>query len=117
QGYDSDVLFVDEVQRVGQTFRAAPCRMDVPGDVEFDHLLVERIPEAVAERRRLDAAALPRIRIQQTADEALFLHALLEIRDDRLRADARRQGQAAHATERIGIQLDLFGDDVVRLLD
>ena len=42
----------------------------MPGDVELHHLLVERIPEPIAERRRLDAAAFTRIGIEQEADEA-----------------------------------------------
>ena len=80
-------------------------------------LFVERIPEAIAERRRFDAAALARIGVQQAADEALLLDALLEIRQHRLRADAGRQRQAAHAAERVGIELHLLGDDVVGLFD
>ena len=36
---------------------------------------------------------------------------------DCLRADARRQRQAAHAAEGVGVQLHLLGDDVVGLLD
>src|SRR5688572_32546686 len=91
--------------------------MNVARDIELDHLLVERIPEAIAERRRLDAAALTRIRIEQTSDEALLLHALLEIGNNRFRADARRQRQPADTAEGIRIQLDLPGDDVVRLFD
>src|SRR5215211_2317535 len=87
------------------------------GHVELDHLLVERIPEPVAEWWRLDATALARIGIEQAADEALFPDALLEIRHHRFRADTRRQRQAAHATEGVGVQLRLFGDDVVGLLD
>ena len=102
---DGDVLFVDEVQRVGQPLGAAAGRVDVAGDVELDELFVQRIPEAIAERRRLDAAALARIGIQQAADESLLLDALLEIRQDGLRADARRQRQAADAAEGVGIEL------------
>ncbi len=89
----------------------------MPGDVELHHLLVERIPEPIAERRRLDAAALARIGIQQEADEAALLDALLEIREHRLGADTGRQRQAADAAKRIGIELHLLRDDVVGLLD
>ena len=117
QRHHRDVLFVDEVQRVRQALRPAAGRMDVSGDVELHHLLVERVPEPVAERRRLDAAALTGIRIQQEADEAALLDALLEIREHGLGADAGRQRQTADAAEGVGIELHLLGDDVVGLLD
>src|SRR6185503_3182715 len=117
QGYDGDALFVDEVQRIRQALRPAPGRVDVAGDVELDHLLVERIPETVAEGRRLDAAAFTRVGVQQAANEPLLLDALLEIRNDGLRTDAGRERQAAYTAERVRVQLDLLGDDVVRLLD
>ena len=88
-----------------------------PGHVQLDELFVQRIPEAIAERRRLDAVALARVGVEQAADEPLLLHALLEIRNNRFRIDVRRQRQAAHAAERVRVQLHLLGDDVVGFLD
>ena len=35
--------------------------MNVAGDVQFDQFLVQRVPEPIAERWRLDAAALTRL--------------------------------------------------------
>ena len=100
-----------------QPFGAAARRVNVSGDVELDQLFVQRIPEAVAERRGFDAAALARIGVEEAADESLLLDALLQVGNDRRRVDVRRQRQAADAAERIGVELHLLGDDVVGFLD
>src|SRR5262245_24515097 len=80
---DGDALLVDEVERILQPFRSAASRVYVPGNIELNHLLVERIPEAIAQRRRFDAAPLTWIGILQEADEPALLDALLEIREHR----------------------------------
>ena len=90
--------------------------MDVRRHVELAELLVERIPIAVAERRRLDAGVLVRIGIEQAADKAELVDAARELRQralDRIAGDLR---QARDAEEFAGIHLRLPVDDVVALL-
>jgi hypothetical protein len=48
--------------------------------VELDHLLVERIPEAVGERRRRPVSAR-RVGIQIAADESELVDAALQLLD------------------------------------
>ena len=66
--------------------------------VELDHLLVERIPVAVGERRRRPMAAR-RVGIQVAADEAELVHAALELADRMRDRHARRLRQLADADE------------------
>jgi hypothetical protein len=114
---DCHALFVDEVQGVGKALRAAPGRVNVTRDVQFHHLFVQGIPEAIAERRCLDPAALAGVWIEETPDEPLFLDAFLQVGDDRLRADAGGEREPADTSKRVRVELDLLRDDVVGLLD
>ena len=71
--------------------------MNVARDVELAELLVERIPVAIAHRRRLDSAVLERIRVDQRADEAELGDAAFELRDrivHRLGGDLRQRSDA-----------------------
>jgi hypothetical protein len=105
------------MQRIREALGAAAGRVDVPGNVELHHLLVKGVPEAIAERRRFDAAALAGIGVQQEADETALLDALFEIRKNSLGAHARGQWQAADAAKRVRIQFHLLRNDVVGFLD
>ena len=89
-----------EVVRAGGVQRriAAAGDVDHRRHVELDHLLVERIPPLVGERRRVEVAAR-RIGIEVAADEAELLHAALELLDRGGRRHARRLRQLAHADE------------------
>ncbi len=77
---------------------AAAGDVDHRRHVELDHLLVERIPPLVGERRRVEVAAR-RIGIEVAADEAELLHAALELLDRGGRRLALRLRQLAHADE------------------
>src|SRR5580658_10927872 len=90
--------------------------MNMPWNVEFHQLFVERIPEAVAQRRGLDAAGLARIGINKASHEALLFDAFFEIRQHGLGADAGGLRQSANSTKGLREQLRLAGDDVVTLL-
>src|SRR5262249_26329319 len=104
------------VQRIAQTLRPAARRVNVARYVEFNHFFIERIPEAVAERRRFVAAALPGVRVEEASDESLLLHASLEIRNNRFRTHARALTQSTHAAKNFGKKFDLPRDEIVRLL-
>ena len=80
--------------------------------VELDHLLVDRIPVAVGQRRVLPPAAR-RIRIEVAADEAQLVHAALELGDAVLRRDARHLRQLADADEVLRVELHRPVDQVV----
>ncbi len=97
---------IDEVQRIGEPRRPATRRVDVAGNIQLHQLFVQRIPEAVAQRRRLVSVGFARIRIQQASDEAQLLDALFQIRKNFLRADAGALRQTANAAEHLG---DRFG--------
>jgi len=113
---NADAFLVDEMERVRQTIGAAAGRVNVTGDVQLHHLFIERIPEPVAERRRLYAAGFTRIRIQQASHEPAFLDALLQIGNHRLGTDTRTLRQAADTAKRLREELHLPLDDVVGLL-
>ena len=66
--------------------------------VELDHLLVERIPVAVGERRRRPVAAR-RIRIQIAAHESELIHAARELIDRMRNRNAGRLRQLADGGE------------------
>ena len=83
---------------------AAAGDVDHRRHVELDHLLVERIPPLVGQRRRVEVAAR-RIGIEVAADEA-HLHAALELGDRILRRHALRLRQLADADEILRIERD-----------
>ena len=72
--------------------------MNHRGHVELDHLLVERIPPAVGERR-IGPIAAGRIGVEVAADEAELVDAALELCDAVGRRHARRLRQLADADE------------------
>ena len=86
--------------------------MDHRRHVELDHLLVQRIPPPVGERRVLPVAAR-RIGVQVAADEAELLHAALELRDAVRGRDAGRLRQLAHADEILRVERHAAVDQVV----
>ena len=89
--------------------------MDHRGNVELHHLLVERIPPAVGERRLLPIAPR-RVRIEIAADKAELLHAALELRDAVRRRHARALRKLAHADEVLGIERAGAVDQLVAVL-
>ena len=82
------------------------------GHVELDHLLVERIPPLVGQRRRIEVAAR-RIGIEVAADEAELVDAALELLGGILRRHVERLRQLAHADEVLREQRDAAMDQVV----
>ena len=102
-----------EIIRAGGVHRriAAAGDVDHRRHVELDHLLVERIPPLVGQRRRVEIAA-GRIGIEVAADEA-HLDAALELGGGVLRRHARRLRQLAHADEILRIERDDARDQVV----
>ena len=117
QRHDADAFLIDEVQRVRETRRPAARRMDVAGNIQLHHLFVQRIPEAVAQRRSCGGRGFARIRIQQASDESHLFDALFQIRQNFLGADAGTLRQAANPAEHVGVELGLLVDDVVGLFD
>ena len=71
---------------------AARAHVDHRRDVVLDHLLVDRVPVAVGQRRRGPVAAR-RVGVQVDADDAVLLDALLQLGDAGLRVDAGRLRQ------------------------
>ncbi len=80
--------------------------------VELDHLLVERVPPAVGQRRLLPVPAR-RIRVQVAADHPELVHAALELGDAALGLHARRLRQLADADEVVRVELAHAVDEVV----
>ena len=72
--------------------------VDHRGDVELDHLLVDRIPVPVGQRRRGPVPAR-RVGVQVDADEAVLLDAFLQLGNAGLGIDARRLRQHRRADE------------------
>ena len=105
---------VDVVRAGGVEVRVARRRhVDHRRHVELDHLLVERIPVTVGQRRRGPVTAR-RIGIEVAADEAELAHAALRARATELRdRHAGRLRQLADADEVLGIQIDDALDQVV----
>ena len=103
-----------EIVRAGGVLRriAAAGDVDHRRHVELDHLLVERIPPFVGERRRVEIAAR-RIGIEIAADDAELLHAALELLDRRGRRLALRLRQLAHADEVLREQRADAMDEIV----
>ena len=95
-----------EVMRAGRVERrvAAGRHVDHRRDVVLDHLLVDRIPEPIGERRRVPHPAR-RIRIQVDRHIAVLVDALLELGDARPGIDARRLRQHRCRNEVIGKEL------------
>ena len=90
---------VDVVRAGGVEVRVARgADVDHRRHVELDHLLVERIPVLVGQRRILPVAAR-RIGVQVAADEAELLDAALELGDAVGRRHAGVLRQLAHADE------------------
>ena len=86
--------------------------MDHRRHVQLHHLLVERVPPLVGERRVLPVAAR-RVRVQVAADETELLHAALQLGDAVGRRHARRLRQLADADEVLGIERAAPVDQVV----
>ena len=104
---------VEIIRAGGVHGRIAAARyVDHRRHVELDHLLVERIPPFVGQRRRIEVAA-GRIGIEIAADEAQLLDAALEFADRVLRRHARRLRQLADADEILRIQRADAVDQVV----
>ncbi len=82
-------------------------------DVQLAELLVERIPVAVRQGRRLGPGVLVGVGVQQAAHEAQVLHAALQLRQGDLDGQARHLGQPGDAAEQAGVHPHLLGDDVV----
>jgi hypothetical protein len=73
-------------------------------DAVLDHLLVDRVPVAVGQRRFLPVAA-GGVGVEVDADEAVFPDALLQLRDAGFRIDAGRLRQHGRADEVVREQL------------
>ena len=103
QAEDRDRALVDEMHRIARALGAGARGVDMRRDVELAQLLVERIPVAVAERRRFLPGVLVRIGIEQAADEAELLDAAFELRQRLLdrRAGGLRQARDAEELVRI----------------
>ena len=86
--------------------------MDHRRHVELDHLLVDRVPPAVGQRRRVPVAAR-RIGVEVAADEAELVDAALQLGDAAPAVDAGRLRQLAHADEVLREQLADAVDQVV----
>ena len=100
---------VDVVRAGGVEVRVARrAHVDHRRHVELDHLLVERIPLAVGQRR-VGPVAARRIGVQVAADEAELLDAALELGDAVRGRDAGRLRQLADADEVLGVQRDARG--------
>ena len=80
--------------------------------VELDHLLVERIPVPVGQRR-VGPVAVGRIGVEVAADEAELQDAALELLDAVRRRHARRLRQLADADEVLRVERDGPMDQVV----
>ena len=81
---------VDVVRAGGVKVRVATARdVDHRRHVELDHLLVDRVPVAIGERRPVPPAAAG-VGVQVAADEAQFVHAALEFLDRSV--EVRRRG-------------------------
>ena len=99
-----------EIIRAGRVHRriAAARHVHHCRHVELDHLLVERIPPLVGQRRRIEVAA-GRIGIEIAADEAELFDATLELARGILRRHVERLRQLAHADEVLREQRDTRG--------
>ena len=81
-------------------------------DVPFHHLLVDRIPVSVGQRRARPVAA-GRIGVEIEGDEAVVPDACLELGNTSLRIDAGALRQHRRANEMVGKQL---GDAIAQLV-
>ncbi|MNT42423.1 hypothetical protein D3C72_1788420 [compost metagenome] len=93
-----------------------PGGVDVCRDVEFAQLFVERIPVAVAQRRRFRAAVLERVRVEQHTAEAQLFYAAFQFGQHHFDRIAGHLRQAADPDEALGQQLYRARDDVVGFL-
>src|SRR5215831_106744 len=89
--------------------------MDHGWYIEFTHLLVERIPVFVRQRRR-GPSAPGRIRVQVTTDKTQLVYAAFELRNRIGRRNAGRLRQLADAHEVFGIETANPEDQVVAML-
>src|ERR1035437_7937752 len=80
---------------------AAGGNVDHGGDVELHHLLVDRVPLSVRQRRRGPVPAR-RVRIEVDADATILLDAFLQLRNAGLGVYARRLRQHRRATKLSG---------------
>ena len=78
-----------EIVRAGGVLRrvAAAGDVDHRRHIQFDHLLVDRIPPLVGQRRRVEVAA-GRVGVEVAADEAQFLDAALQLGDRQFFGDS-----------------------------
>ena len=95
-----------DVMRAGgvETGVAAGGDVDHGGNVVLHHLLVDRIPVAVRQRRAGPVSAR-RIGIEVDADEAIFLDAFFQFGDAGFRVDAGALRQHGGADEMVGEEL------------
>jgi hypothetical protein len=111
-----DGALVDQVHRIADALGARARGVDVRRNVKLAEFFVERIPVAVAQRRRFLASVLVGIGVEEAADEAQFLDATLELRERLSDRRAGRLRQTGDAEEPVGIELRLPVDNVVALL-
>jgi hypothetical protein len=92
-----------DVVRAGRVEARVAARADVDHrrDVVLGHLLVDRVPVAVGQRRLLPVAARG-VGVQVDRDVAVLLDALHEFRDAGLRIDARALRQHRRGNEVLG---------------
>src|SRR3546814_11828043 len=84
--------------------------MDQRRHVQLDELLIERVPEAIAQARRGQGVALGGIGIEDAADEAKLPDAALQLLDAVGRALGAELRQAGDALQPIRKHLDLLVD-------
>src|SRR5579871_5633133 len=104
------------MRRIADPLGARAGAMQHRRNIELAELLIKRIPIAIAQAWRLDAAILERIGVDEAADEAELLDAALEFRQsdgDRLSRNLRQHADAGKA---VGEHLHLAVDDVMRFL-
>ena len=94
---------------------AGGAHVDHRGHVELHHLLVERIPPAIAERR-VGPVAAARVRVQVAADEAELPDAALELTDAGVGRHPGGLRELGDAGEVLGVELGDPVDEVVAVL-
>ena len=117
QVQDRDRLLVDHVDAVAGAGGFGGAGVDMRRHVQLAQLLIERVPVAVAQGRRLAVAAvLVGVGVQQAADEVQAADAALEFRQHVLDGLAGALRQGGHAAEPARKQRHLAVDEVVHLL-
>jgi hypothetical protein len=85
------------------------------GNIELDHLLVDRVPPAIGERR-VGPHASRRVRVEVDADEAELVDAALQLGNAGLRRHAGELRQHADRHEVVRVELADAIDQVVPVL-